>query len=195
MSGRNLIFAAAFAGLVAFCPAAISTETNSATADEIDVYSTLLQKNETWLIQPQDPSHIARTKEQVLAYAKKLIGDEKLVGDEKEAAEDWVRKVYEPNLFTNKLSLPIKWQLVTEQDFASFPKEESRAWWDAFRKKYPGVKGIVTASRVGMSNDRQTAFLHWTTSVGPLGVESSYLVLKKRDGRWRVERMLQTIMA
>jgi hypothetical protein len=196
--GELLIGMVVLAGSVVLSLGARCAETNSPTADEIEVYSAILKNTQNsesrWLMQPENPAGIARTQNQVITYAK-IIDDEKLSGDEKAAAEDWVGKIYQPHLFTNQLSLPIKWQLVTEQDLKSLSNANAGGWWKSFHKKFPGTKGIITASRVGLSKDRQTAFLHWTTSFGELGAESSYLILKKREGRWRIEKRLRTIMA
>lgn len=184
---------------VAICPAVISAETNPSTADEIEVYSAIVQntlsRDSYWLIQAADQARIERTKDRGVDWANGIIQEEKLAGDEKTAAEDWVAKIYQPHLFTNQLSLPIKWRLVTERDFNSFPKRDPSGWWKVFHEKFPDVAGIISPSRVGLSKDRQTAFVHWTMSFGSEGGKSSYLVLKKQAGRWRVERTLRKIMA
>ena len=75
--------------------------------------------------------------------------------------------------------------------------EEYRAMFDGcaggdtcgfsvFYKKYPGVSGVTTLSRVGFNETHDIALLFLSNLSGNIGGLGMYLLLSKHEGRWEV---------
>lgn len=86
--------------------------------------------------------------------------------------------------------LPYTLMSATEIDrlFYTAAWDERAKNWDTFHKEHPGVIGYNAFSNVGLNATRDKAlvyFVHWCG--GSCGT-GHYLVLKKTDGKWRVEQ-------
>jgi len=58
--------------------------------------------------------------------------------------------------------------------------------WGAFHKKYPGVSGITTLSRVGFNEAHDIALVYLSDSRDYEAAVGMYLLLAKHEGRWEV---------
>lgn len=59
-------------------------------------------------------------------------------------------------------------------------------FWDTFYKTYPNSSGLIYFSHVGFNSSNDQAFVYVGRSCGGLCGSGSYILLKKRNGRWLI---------
>jgi len=67
--------------------------------------------------------------------------------------------------------------------------------WHAYYERFPGSPGILGFSRVGFSADGAQALFFMSNSCGELCGGGEYVVMERRDGRWVIEKEIQTWMS
>jgi hypothetical protein len=84
--------------------------------------------------------------------------------------------------------LPVKYRIVPykriERLFDMIELEED---WKAFYRMFPQSNGYMTLSRVGFNRAMDEALVSRGWMCGSLCGEGRYVLLRKKDGRWRVE--------
>jgi len=64
--------------------------------------------------------------------------------------------------------------------------------WPAYYKRFPGSPGILGFSRVGFSADGTQALFFASGKCGGLCGGGAYVVMERRDGRWVIEKEIET---
>lgn len=67
--------------------------------------------------------------------------------------------------------------------------------WPAFYKRFPDSPGIVRFSRVGFGADGTQALFYLSHTCGGLCGGGEYVVMERRDGRWVIEKEIETWMS
>ncbi len=61
----------------------------------------------------------------------------------------------------------------------------AQEWWEAFARRFPEHRGILTFSRIGFSKDGTVAVFSRDLSTGPLGGDyGTFFAIKLADGSW-----------
>jgi len=97
----------------------------------------------------------------------------------------------------NKTKVAIQNKFTLNEPYILISPEERQALfddalkgWDNFYQKYPQAQGIRAFSRIGYSADKTTAFLYSTFSCGGRCGNGSYYIFTKKDGNWKLTKML-----
>jgi hypothetical protein len=90
-----------------------------------------------------------------------------------------------------KFELPVKYVLVSEKKIrALFDKGIGR--WDVFYARYPNSNGFIRLSNVGFNREMNQALVNTSKSCGGLCGAGYYVLLKKEQGIWKVNRQVNT---
>ncbi len=160
----------------------------TATADEYDVYSALIQSA---YIDATQPTQIVIHDSTVKPYPGGSLGlatgamksSWPDLGDD--ILGDFKAKNQTSSALERAFTLSVPYTLISEQELASIFSTSSG--WDDFYAKYPGSKGLLNLSRVGFNQAKDTAVLYTeNVSHGAAG-EGDVVLMKKTDGRWTVQ--------
>jgi len=78
---------------------------------------------------------------------------------------------------------------VTDEEFWELIKQGG---WHGLPKKYPGTKGIIDCSRVGLSDDATQALVYFGhQAAAKSGIGSFRLFGRETDGRWHQRQTLR----
>jgi hypothetical protein len=99
---------------------------------------------------------------------------------------DFQIKNEKPSLLERRFTLGVEYVFLSRQELESvFSKNPSG--WEDFYAKYPRSQGILTLSRVGFNEAKDTAVLYegnqWHGAAG----EGNMVLMKKTAGRWTVQ--------
>lgn len=98
---------------------------------------------------------------------------------------DFETKNQTPSLLERRFTLGVEYVLISKQEITSIFSENAGGW-DDFYAKYPGSQGILTLSRVGFNEARDTAVLYAGNQSHWVAGEGNIVVMKKTAGRWTV---------
>lgn len=94
-----------------------------------------------------------------------------------------------------RLSVPV--ELVSEAEIRALQRSINQGEWDsqynALRRHLPGSPGLVSLSRVGFSPEGDLALVHVNLRCGSRCGEGSWVLLRRRDGEWHIEKWITTI--
>jgi ABC-type phosphate transport system substrate-binding protein len=150
------------------CGASVGTATSAssattaaqttATADEYDVYSALIQSVYIDATQPKQMVIGGSTVKPSLALAAGAMKSSwpDLVDD---IVGDFKAKNQSSSVLERTFTLSVPYTLMSEQEVASI-FSSSATGWGKFYAKYPDAKGRVTLSRVGFNQAKDTAVLY-----------------------------------
>jgi hypothetical protein len=92
-----------------------------------------------------------------------------------------------------QFDIPIKYQLITSEDFDSlFHEGEIEGGWNRFYKKYPGSSGVISFSNVGFNSEMDQALVSASRGCGGLCGAGHFVLLTKERGVWKVESKVMT---
>jgi hypothetical protein len=187
---RIALLAAAFLVLVAAgCGASDGTTTTgvSATAaspgaEEYEVYSVLIQDMyDDGLIVIEGSTAAAHDTD----FAANAVKDPGRPDLDDEILSDFKAKNQAPSALEPRFTLTGTYALISEQELESI--FANTRGWDDFYAKYPGSQGLLTLSRVGFNEARDTAFLYVAHSIHWTSGEGNVVTMKKTAGRWTVQ--------
>ena len=99
---------------------------------------------------------------------------------------DFQTKNEKPSLLERRFTLSVEYVFVSRQELESVFSKNASGWED-FYAKYPRSQGILTLSRVGFNEARDTAVLYagnqWHAAAG----EGNMVLMKKTAGGWTVQ--------
>ena len=110
----------------------------------------------------------------------------------KDAINDFVTKNRKSSVLTDQFKLSATIVLITDSDVKRLFHDSIDGGWDLFHAKYPKATSINTLSRVGFNKDRTEALVYYTYSCGGLCGQGQYVLLRKRDGHWKIEKESMT---
>jgi hypothetical protein len=155
-------------------------------AEEYEVYSALIQsvyknaliviedttaQRDSGLFSPTDAARFMRNQ-------WRELGNDIL--------SDFQTKNEKPSALESRFTLSVRYTFISEQEIESIFSKNASGWED-FYAKYPGSQGILTLSRVGFNEAKDTAVLyagnqsHWVAGQGNM------VLMKKTAGRWTVQ--------
>jgi hypothetical protein len=105
------------------------------------------------------------------------------LGDE--ILSDFKTKNQTPSVLVRRFTLSVKYAFISEQELASISSVNSG--WEDFYAKYPGSQGILTLSRAGFNEAKDTAVLYTENQYHSAGGEGDVVLMKKTAGRWTVQ--------
>ena len=156
----------------------------TATADEYEVYSALISGYGNPLIVIEDTtanpdSGLFSPRDAV----NTMRGQWPQLG--KDILRDFEKKNENPSLLQRRFTLGAKYVLISRREIESVFLNNGDGW-DDFYTKYPGSQGILTLSRVGFNEARDTAVLYSGSQSNWLNGNGSMVLMKKAAGRWTV---------
>ena len=160
----------------------------TATADEYDVYSALIQSVYIDAIQPKQivirhhRSPARHFSPRLAARAMKSFWPD--LGDD--ILGDFKAKNKTSSALERTFTLSVPYTLMSEQEVASIFSSTATGW-DKFYAKYPDAKGCLALSRVGFNQAKDTAVLYTEYRSGATAGEGDVVLMKKTDGRWTVQ--------
>lgn len=169
-------------------PAGAATPQHSREAEEYAVYSAVIQ---TRYIDVQKPTLIVIRDQTGLSY---FPGDQgEFVKSIRQGLPDLTDGVYadfgaqnkQPRALKPLFTISVNQVFISQQEFeTTFMRQDG---WDIFYAKYPKSQGHMRLSSVGFNPQLDLALMYVGNMRGPLAGEGFYLLLKKVDGKWRVE--------
>jgi hypothetical protein len=155
-----------------------------ATADEYDIYSALISGYSNPLIIIEDTTANPDSGLFVPGDAVNTMkGQWPQLG--KDILRDFEQKNENPSLLQRRFTLGAKYVLVSRREIESIFLNNGDGW-DDFYTKYPGSQGILTLSRVGFNEAKDTAVLYSGSQSNWLNGHGSMVLMKKVAGRWTV---------
>ena len=103
----------------------------------------------------------------------------------KDILRDFEQKNENPSLLQRRFTLACEYVLVSRREIESIFFNNGDGW-DDFYTKYPGSQGILTLSRVGFNDAKDTAVLYSGSQSNWLNGHGSMVLMKKIAGRWTV---------
>ena len=91
--------------------------------------------------------------------------------------------------FQRSFHTAVDYELVDSTQLDSVSKNRS---WPAFYKRFPGSPGLVRLSRVGINADGTQALFYASHTCSGLCGGGEYVVMARRDGRWLIEKEIET---
>ena len=119
---------------------------------------------------------------------------EKLFGlpSTQDAINDFVTKNRKSTILTDQFKLKATIVLITNSDVKRLFHDSIDGGWDLFHAKYPNATSINTLSRVGFNKDRTEALVYWTYSCGGLCGAGQYVLFRKHDDHWKIDKESMT---
>jgi hypothetical protein len=175
-------------GTAASSTSATTVPQTTATADEYDVYSALIQSVYIDGTQPKQIVILDTTADPRIYSPRLAAGAMKNswpdLGDD--ILSDFKAKNQTSSALERTFMLSVPYTLISLQELASnFPP--TAPGWDKFYAEYPGSKGRLTLSRVGFNQAKDTAVLYTEHYTGATAGEGDVVLMKKTDGRWTVQ--------
>ncbi|MCK4748698.1 MAG: hypothetical protein KAT15_16710 [Bacteroidales bacterium] len=132
---------------------------------------------------------ISETSELNEYWRDKLVGDIESVGMQEELLEDWRKENGSTSLLQRKFDLSYEYNLVSK---AELERYEGVNFFSEFYRRYPDSNGLISVSRIGFDKSKNTALIHVVHSYGILGARFNFIVLKRTEGVWNIERRIST---
>jgi hypothetical protein len=192
-----VLVAALLVLIAAGCGASDGTATSStlattapqttATADEYDVYSALIQSVYVDAAQPKQIVISTVNVDQngsfgLAAPAIKSFWPD--LGDD--ILGDFKAKNKTSSTLEHTFTLSVPCTLISEQELGSIFSSTATGW-DKFYAKYPDAKGFIALSRVGFNQAKDTAVLYTEYQSGATAGGGDVVLMKKTDGGWTVK--------
>jgi len=110
-----------------------------------------------------------------------------------ETIDDFHSKSRKCYPLSRKLDIPGAYVLVDDRDLRkSFPRDEFDRGWRPFYAKYQHSSGIINFSNIGFDLEMNQAFVSTGRSCGGLCGAGYFVLLIKDQGRWKVEKKINT---
>jgi len=175
-------------GTTTSATSATTVPQTTATADEYDVYSALIQSAYIDATQPKQIVIQGTTVDPRLYSPRLATGAMKSswpdLGDD--ILSDFKAKNQTSSALERTFTLSVPYTLISLQELASsFPP--TAPGWDKFYAKYPGSQGRLALSRVGFNQAKDTAVLYTEYGRGATDGEGDVVLMKKTAGRWTVQ--------
>lgn len=103
--------------------------------------------------------------------------------------DDYLGKNNRPYKLGNSFSVRVKYVIVDFGDVEKlFERTNVDDGWKEFYRLYPDSRGYVAFSRVGFDREMDEALVSMSLMCNSLCGEGRMFLMKKRDGRWEVEK-------
>lgn len=118
----------------------------------------------------------------------------KLTSSFKGTTEDFIAKNTKSYELNDKFNLEVKINILNGKERKELFKELNKKsgydeWADVLSQKYSkGGAEIITLSRVGFNTDKNLALVFVGSQCGWTCGESNYVLLAKKEGRWKVKK-------
>ena len=110
----------------------------------------------------------------------------------KESMPEALPQTLDNYLAVNKSSKPLRvanlgvdYVLVKDSDL---PNDGHGGFWSGFYKKYPNSSGILFFSNVGFNDRHDQAFVYAGKTCGGLCGSGEYVLLRKINGKWEIQK-------
>ena len=83
----------------------------------------------------------------------------------------------------------VRVKVVSKKDLPSsdtIDPKSPREFWNQFRAKYPGARGLISFSRPGFDEGGKHALVYYRLSCGTLCGQVGYVLLKYSAGKWSI---------
>ena len=118
---------------------------------------------------------------------------EKLFGlPSQDAIQDFVTKNRKSSVLKDQFKMKATIILINNSDVKRLFHDSIDGGWELFHAKYPNATSINTLSRVGFNKDRTEALVYYTYSCGGLCGQGQYVLLRKHDSYWKIEKESMT---
>ena len=109
-----------------------------------------------------------------------------------QSALDAFRKVNTyPASLRRSLHPSIEYKLVSSTQLAPIFCHHC-GFWPEYYRQFPGSQGLLTFSGVGFSADGKQAFFYFSNRCEGLCGTRDYVIMQKHDGRWVIEKDIET---
>lgn len=98
---------------------------------------------------------------------------------------DFETKNETPFVLERRFALSVEYVFISKQEIESIFSKNASGWED-FYAKYPGSQGILTLSRIGFNEAKDTAVLYAGNQSHWVAGEGNMVLMKKTAGRWTV---------
>jgi hypothetical protein len=174
-------------GTTTSATSATTVPQTTATADEYDVYSALIQSVYIDATQPKQIIISSVDTRQTTSFGLAAPAIKSFWPDlDDDILGDFKAKNKSSSALERAFTLSVPYALMSEQELASI-FSSSATGWDRFYAKYPDAKGFIALSRVGFNQAKDTAVLYTEYQRGLTAGEGDVVLMKKTDGRWTVE--------
>ena len=105
-----------------------------------------------------------------------------------EASQETLDNYLEANKSPKPLrvaNVGINYMLVRDSDL---PHDEFGQFWSKFYKKFPNASGLLFFSEVGFNNRHDQAFVYAGRTCGGLCGSGEYVLLRKVNGKWEIQK-------
>lgn len=109
-----------------------------------------------------------------------------------DAIKDFLTKNRKSSALADQFRLKATIVLISNSDVKRLFHDSIEGGWDLFHAKYPNANSINTLSRVGFNKDKTVALLYYTYSCGGLCGQGQYVLLRKHEGQWKIEKESMT---
>jgi hypothetical protein len=155
-------------------------------AEEYEVYSALIQSvyNNALIViedttaQPDSGLFSPTDAVRFMRNQWRELGDDIL--------SDFQTKNEKPSVLERRFTLSVRYAFISKQEIESI-FSDNNSGWDDFYAKYPGSQGILTLSRVGFNEAKDTAVLYAGNQSHWVAGEGNMVLVKKTAGRWTVQ--------
>ncbi len=162
-----------------------TTALDDSPAEEYEVYSALIQAeylNALIVIEgsttpPGSPLFSPSATAKIARRQWPELGDDIL--------KDFQAKNEKPSVLERRFTLSVQYVLISQQELESLFAGGSG--WDEFYAKFPGSQGVLTLSRVGFNEAKDTAILYVGNQSHWLAGHGNVILMKKTGGRWTVQ--------
>ena len=92
----------------------------------------------------------------------------------------------------------VKVKVVGKKDLPSsdtIDPKNPREFWNQFRAKYPGARGLISFSRPGFDEKKKHALVYYRLSCGTLCGQVGYVLLQYSGGRWSIMQQVVPILS
>jgi hypothetical protein len=112
----------------------------------------------------------------------------------RQTADDFTSRNKQAYELSDQFNLDVKITFITSGEIKKmFQKSFGNPdGWETFHRRYPTANGMITLSRVGFNEDRSQALIFVGYGCGWLCGGGDYVLLKKKDGAWKIEAKSMT---
>lgn len=102
---------------------------------------------------------------------------------------DYRRKYHHPCQLTDQFQLSFGYMMLNKESHEEIFKDGCTGWCKYF-EDYPNSSGFISFSRVGFNPEGSQALVYVIHGCGGLCGTSGYMVLKKQEGEWMIQKSM-----
>lgn len=194
---KNIIFKLSLFLIVIFSQFNISfSQTSADLIEEYKIYDVLLE--EMFIGEFTEQLVIEKFTEPNNLYIDYPKSHNRYLSRFKDTAKDFIEKNKKPFELENKFNVKVKINLLYGDERKKLFVElnatyYSDEWGKILSEKYSkSGNQILTLSRVGFNNKKTKALLHLGYQCGRTCGEGNYILLVKKDGKWKIKKKSRT---